>query len=506
MPELEVMNADQLRNFMLRNTGNRNPDIDTGPDGLPYVLLSGVAEALAIQSQNAKIIANGNALDFMSEADVTAKYGTRFPRQGDTNASGYVTIACAGTGTTIRVGDTLLHSDTKNTYRVTIASDTAYTNGQQVPVESVDPGAGQNLAAGTVLSWSLQRSGCYSSATVYQMPDGKGLSGGRSQESLDEWKERIRDGLAMPAGHGNEQDIIQLIEDVTGRVLPDGTKTAGHGVPVEKGFIIPALRGPGTAAIAFTVKRDNWWESRAPSSAQMSTVYNYVVARLPRDFSLWVLSIADTTTAVDISVTLDARSVQWADFTPWPSYAATGAGKKVVTSATDPLTFTIETDDADYTGEVSPIVGQTIGCFIPSIGTFVRKKLLTVSGTGPWHVTADPAAGASDATYLPYGTVSPWTDALPAITAAVGNHIAKLGVGECIPNPPGDGVRQERIPRPAPGNWDNKITARVAFDVVKNAAGISDAQFLAANPPELTPFSLISTSAFVLDTLGVFSS
>lgn len=507
MAELEVKTQIEWRDFMLRNLTNYNPDIDPGPDGGPYVLLSAVADALAVQSQNARVIARGIPLEQMSEQQVQYNYGSRVPRQLETNSSGYITISCATTGTTIQPGDELVHGPTKNKYSAAIATATAYLNGDQCPIESVDPGDGQNLAAASTLTWSSPRAGCHDSAVVFALPDGSGITGGRGTESLDEWKDRCRSNNANPAGHGNEGDVMRLVEDVSGTTLPTGMITAGHGVPVEKGFVWPALNGPGNMCFTFLIKRDDWIESRIPTSAQEVAVRTYInnSDALPECDSIWYLEPTNTPALIDLEVVLDARSASWADMTPWPSYTARGAGAKWISSATDASHFVIGTDDNDYTGEASPVAGNTVGVFNQTTGAFSRKKVLTVAGSGPWTIVCDTSAGATDTTYTPAGgqSVSPWSDVLDAIADVVGDHVAKTGPTEALTSPSTDGHRQRRIPAMAPGEWNAIITSRVAYDVETASVGVAECNLLhttTITPPDnLTTVELFSTG-----DIGIF--
>lgn len=473
MTELVVKSREEWRDYWLRCYKNRNVDADVGPGSYPWVRASAMADVLTILSADALAISDSIPLDNMTGDQLDAKYGDKLPRNLESKSSGYITISTGSAGSNIVIGDLLSHSATRNTYAVTSATAT-YTNGSQLSVESVDPGLGQNLTPGEVLQWVSPRAGCYSTAVVFQAPDGQGITGGQAKESDDEYRERIRDFNASPIGHGNEGDVLALIE-----------ASRDHDVPVEKGFVYPAVLGDGTLAYAFTIRRDNYWEVRAPSGAQITEVFDYISGKLPGDFAITPASIYRYTTYVEMSVTLDPRHGQWTDVTPWPAYSPRGGGLVKVSTVTSATAFSIRTDDDDYTGVTAPVPGNTIALFDPALGVFRRKKILTVTGAGPWAITCDTTANQSDTTYIPQAqAVSPWFDAINDCAAAVGRYMASLGPGEMVAaiSMPEDGTRMARQPRPYTDQWPTDVTDDVAYQVKTSVAPVATCSLLEATP------------------------
>jgi uncharacterized phage protein gp47/JayE len=474
MTELVVKSREEWRDYWLKCYKNRNPDADVGPGSYPWVRASTLAEALTILSADALAVSDSIPLDNMTGSQLDAKYGSKLPRNLESKASGYITISTSSAGSTIYIGDLLTHPSTRNQYEVTSVTAT-YLNGVQLAVRSVDPGLGQNITPGEVLQWVSPRPGCYATAVVFSATDGQGIVGGRATESDDEYRERIRDFNASPIGHGNEGDVLALIE-----------ATREHGVPVEKGFVYPAILGDGTLAYGFTVRRDNYWESRLPSSLQITDVFDYVSGKLPGDFAITPAAIAETNTVIDLSLSLDPRYSQWADFSPWPSYTARTGGMKVIGTATSPSVFTIETDDADYTGEVAPVPGNTIAVYDAAFGVFRRKKILTVLGAGPWSITCDTTTNQTDGTYTPVAgqAISPWFDAINDCAAQAGKFVAAMGPSEIVAvgDMPADGTRMARQPKPYPGQWNDEVTSDIAYQVKTNVAPVATCSLLAATP------------------------
>lgn len=496
MVDLVVKSREEWRDYWLRCYSNRNPDADVGPGSYPWLRASVQAETLTILSADALAISDSIPLDNMTGSQLDAKYGDKLPRNLETNASGYVTVSTVVTGATITIGTLLVHPSTRNQYKVTSATG-AHLNGTQIAVESVDPGTGQNLAPGEVLQWVSPPIGCYATVVVFTSPDGEGLIGGRGIESDDEYRERIRDFNANPIGHGNEGDVIALVE-----------ASREHGVPVEKCFVYPAAMGPGTLSYTFTVKRDNYWESRRPSSAQLTDVFAYVTGQLPGDFSITPAALYATDCVVDIGVTLDPRYGQWADFSPWPIYYARGAGQLVIGTVTSATTFQIVTDNAVYTSVTAPVAGNTIAVFDSALGVFRKKKILTVGGTGPWSIVCNTTADQSDVTYTPTAgqAVSPWFDAINSVAAEAGTHFAKMGPSENVATVslPEDGTRMARQPRAYPDQWDNTLTTAIAYRIKSNVPQVASCSLLAASPTTPTLGTIAANYILSLADLSTY--
>lgn len=513
MADPTVYNATQWRDMILRNASNRNDDIDVGEGSYEYAVASAMGEMLAIDSANAKAIASKIPLKDLTEEETAAQYQNRLPRLLESKSRGYV-VMDAASSSTIQRGDRLTDPDTKQIFQTTngtdIAPATAYATGDKVPVESIDFGTGTVVAAGKKLNWSVLRPGCYAMAEVAADVNGNGITGGRAKETLDEWKARISDMLANPASNGNEADIIELLEDSTGRTLSTGAKTTGHQLSVAKGFCYPAFLGPGTCGIAALMKVDQWWRSRAPSSLELSTLLTYAAAGLPGDFSLFPLTVVENDTSVAVSLELDTSAATWQDSAPWPAYGS-GTARKVVAASPAPTatTFRISKMSGDYTGEVSPSAGVTIGFLNPATGKMIRKTALSVTGVGPWDIVVNTAAGLSDSSYVPIAgqSASPWTDILQSVVDELGKQVSLTGIGEVTDSPPGDGKRELRFPRPTASKWPQGISARVANNVPAAVPAVAGATFLESDPSQAVPSrSSASVNSLLLTDVGIFKS
>jgi len=390
--------------------------------------------------------AQGAALDAWCTA---AGIPTHLPAIG---AVGYV-VAGAGFssgGSTIFSGDELTYKGIR--YQVTTTG--TYFQGSLVPVSGVDVGLGTDQPPGTALVWTSPRPGCEPISLVWTAADGTGLTGGRDIESDQDCLQRYLTSQREPAASGNDAAYQRAAE-------------ATPGVPIEKAFTYPAILGPGTTALCFTVRQDTPTSSRIPSSAQIAAVGAYVAGQFPADDGLFMCSLSAQPVNVALRVDWRAGATGWADATPWPLW--TGAGTQFTVSAvTSATVFTVTG------GATAPAAGNTIAIYSIASGLFYRKKVQSVSGAGPWVITCNTTANASDTSFTPPvgSIVSPWSDSLNSIPPAVLAYFATLGPGEQVSSFFDPGLRQKRSPA-SPGDWPAVVGNRVVT-AVQNVPAVFD--------------------------------
>jgi uncharacterized phage protein gp47/JayE len=396
--------------------------------------------------------ARGAALDQWGEREGVG------PRREAIGASGYVLVAASSGGTNIQAGDELRHEDSGVRFEV-IASD-HYDDGDALAIVGKDTGPTTNLAGGTVLKWSSPRPGCGAVATVIEQPDGSGLSGGRERESDDEYRDRILEEKQTRAASGNDAEYQLLVQN---------TPT----VAVQKAFSYPAILHTGTTATVFTMRPPYPGGSRIPNAAQVALVESYVVGEMPADDGAFFCLLDNEDADVVYAVEWSENATGWADIVQWPPYyaPADSPGAIVVSAASSATSFTLATDDADYTSVAQPVIGQTIGFFDPDELEFVSKRILSFTGTGPWVITVDTSNNVSDTGYTPAvgQRAMPWSESLNALlyteatdsTPASGilAYFDRLGPGEMKSTFYDEGRRQKRQPRP-PRNWPFTLTTR----------------------------------------------
>lgn len=491
MTTLSVLTREEWRQRYLRSYKIRVPGADTREGTQPWIDASAIADQLVVLGLDAQRIALGQTLDGKTGQELD-DFGAdlEITRPQPTGAIGYALMGAAtsSTGTIPLYGDELLDVDSGMSYRFTGTG--TYYAGDAFPIAGNSTGPGTNLEAGTLLRWSSPRAGCDPLATVQGQPDGTGLTGGRDVATDEEYRAVLREALSNPASAGNDAAYQQLAED-----------SIGHGVQVEKAFTYPGVFGPGTIAVAFVLKQSKTGGSRLPNSAQIAAVDGYIGERMPRDDSRFVCIVREQLRDIYLKIDWSGSASGWADLTPWPPYYASTAvagspGNVAISSVTDATHFVLQTANADYTGVAQPSAGQTIAVYDRDKGLFRRKKILTVSGTGPWTIVCDTASAASDTGYTPAvgQPVCPWSDSLALLVQPVADYMGMMGPGEQFASFYDEGARQRRNPRP-PKSWPSVLTNRIEVGVFALSA-VADAA-LAEGDGEATNVGTPGTTSWL---------
>lgn len=444
--EVVTPTRSELKELWLRRFRTLVPTADTGPKTQPDLRASLAADSLlplyAIgrrASDNLLVTeARGDAVDQWLEIEGLDE------RKEAAGATGFVTVSASASGAQVVAGDELVNEVTSIRYE---ALQTAtFQDGDPCPVQAVDTGPETDLLAGVVLKWTSGRPGRAATAVVAT----GGLTGGRRLETDEEAVQRILDASADPADSGNEAEYIDAIE-----------KTPG--IPVQKAFAYSATHGPGTASYAFTVFPAVPGGSRAPTALQRAAVENYVVGLFPGDDGAFFVETVDVNTSIVYRLTWAEEAEGWVDLVQWPPYLAPsgGPGAIIVDSAASATVFTLETDDGDYTGIAQPQDGQSIAFYDPGQRKFVRKTILSFTGTGPWVITCDTTNGVSDTSYTPAvgQRACPWSPSLDLLLPKLLEYFDGIGPGEMFATFYDEGRRLRRQPLP-PKHWPYKLTSK----------------------------------------------
>ena len=473
MADIQVFSRAQLLERLSNNFKARVIDAglsaspDIGPDSYEYKLFASIVDTFAIQSQNARIMARGIALQDMNFDQLKAfgnLPGINLPPLTAVGAFGYIQITTATGGTTLVNGDEWVNNATKLIYRV--VSGGTYADQAWVPVQCKTGGVATNVADGVVLTASVTRAGCYPTApVVLQRISQLGLSGGREAETQGDYLLRLSNAIAHPASMGNLDEIIAAAENST-----------GHGVPVAKAFAYPAIVGPGTYAIALLLTPATLTGTRNPSSGQLSAVAAFIEAQLGIDDGLFMLETHNQGCLPVFTVRWSRSSAGWADVTPWPRWNSQIAYISTATSATS---FIISA--TNYSGFGAPTNGCKLAIWNQDTGLFVRKTVASFSGTGPWTIVVDQTANASDLSYSPAANqmVMPWSDNLNDVAPIIVNYFLSLGGGENSSDTfsPTSTDRCWRHPAPDSTSWPNTLTNKVS-NLVAGVASVADVTYV----------------------------
>lgn len=463
---ITVKSRNEWRDHYLRSYRLRDPEADTGEDTQPWIDASCLADQLVILSENARQIGRKIPLSELStdELDQRAAELGIPPRFPDLGSSGAVEIVASNDGTHLFAGDELTSEDSSFRFRVLLEND--YADGASVPIAAVDVGPQTNLAPGTKLLFSPPRPGCGPVAIVIEQTDGEGLTGGRIAESDDELMQRISDTQADPAATGNAAAYIRFAEN-----------SRGHGVPVQKAFAYPAILGPGTMGVAFTLKPAKAGASRVPNATQIQQVRDYVVGQMPGDDSYVDIVLLTQAVKIVLDIEWATGAANWADAVTWPERRDAGAGAVVVSSATDSTHFVLSTDNGVYTGVADPVAGQNIAFFNGAAdGSYSRKRILSVTGSGPWTIVVDTSNAVSDVAFTPAvgARPCPWSDSLSDLIETAAEYFGLTGPGEQRAVFFDPGVREKRYPY-SPKDWPSTVSNRVTSRLLEEVTSVGDA-------------------------------
>ncbi len=452
----------------------RVPGGDTG-DGSQADVDARVASDIVMPLYAVAGICNDNTVLERARSKAIDQWGEREgvgPRNPAQGGAGTIAIKASPGGGTLLDTNELRHKSSGLRFKV-ITTD-HYNDGDPCGIVGKDTGPATNLPAGSQLEWTSPPPGIADTALVLADSSGRGLSGGADKETDDNYKARIQHEKQNRAASGNDAEY-QLTAEATPNVA------------VQKAFTIPCWFGPGTTCVICTVRPAHPGGSRAPSSLQMALVEAHVVGEFPADdgssYGLIVNEPADVTYSIDWT----EGTTSWADRVQWPPFYAasppSGPGAVQVSAAASATVFTLSTSNSVYGGARQPAAGQTIGFYDRVNFAFKRKRILSVTGTGPWVVTCDTTNNASDTGFVPEvgQRAMPWADALNSILFTPGKeadgtqeavpdsgvlaYFDKLGPGEQFASFYDDGVRQRRQPRP-PKLWPFELTTRGLIEAV----------------------------------------
>ncbi len=437
---LEVPTRDAIATAFRRDYGIVSPESDTSDGTQPDVLAKTVSTTILPVYSNAVLIANainedaatGKRLD-----RVGARYGVTRPQA--IGASGYVYVSAADSGGTITAGDEIKNRQTQKRYEA--AETKTLFAGGTIRISGLDTGPATNLDAGTTLQWSAPRPGIGQTATVAT----GGLIGGADVADDAKYLALIQEARQNPPNADNDAAIQKAV-----RATP--------GIAIASVFSFPCVFGPGTYAFAFLIATapGSSPDLRVPNAAQRTAVLAWTLGQIPSADSYFCLQVVKEPVTVAFRVTWDPGAFGWIDAVPWPAYALPGAigvaGAAVVTAATSSTAFTLGTDNANYVTAVTPQVGQSIAFWDAAKLLFRKKRIASVTGSGPWPITTESndQTNGSDTLYTPQAgdRAMPWSDSLADLVKPMLAYFNNLGPGELFSVFSNDGRRQRRNPVP----------------------------------------------------------
>lgn len=472
IPEgVAVFTRDQIAANYARSYALRQPLADVGPGTQPALDAATTADLLVPVYADAQAVGEatnvrgtyGARLDALAASEGLE----RLPARG---AVGFVALQAVAGGATVLAGAPLRDPLSGLRFQVTVTG--VYANGAAVPVAGIDTGPGTNLPAGTALQWLAPPVGAGQTALVVEQSDGSGLSGGADVETDVELQGRIVAKRANPPSAGNDAAYQAVV-----RSLPN--------VAVQAAFTYPAIRGPGTTGVAFTLRPAQAGGSRLPNAAELALAEAALIASFPADDGILVCTLAAQAVAPVLEIAWSRSAPGWTDAAPWPAYVASNKVHVDSGGALSATGFRATT----ATSTTAPQAGQTIGVFDPATLTWKRKRIATVTqivAGKSWDLTFDVANSASDTAFTPANgaLISPWSDSLASLVAPIAAHFDTLGPGEQVATFPDPGRRQRRQPE-SPAAWPSVFSNRVLGPIFALST-IGDARLVEPTVPYAT--------------------
>lgn len=501
---------DELRDRYLLNLLVEIPGAKTKEGSDHY------ARAVALANVLAPIYANGDrleaeALPTTASEEGLLKLGRKYgvARRQATAATGTVTVT-SSFATTIGAGTKINNVVTGARYKTIGTTTIGASLSATANVVAIDTGTLGNATSGTVLTFESAPAGINPSAIV------QSISGGEAAWSKTKWAQEIARKMKQRAAAGNVDHIYAL----------------AHAIPgVEQAFVYPALRGCGTNDVIITTSAASG--TRVAGTSIINRVIGALQLGVQTDGGDFVAGLdasdfANTrvSAAIEQSVTLTIgyKASPQNPFASWPPQGSSGVQLSntstwyVITAASALTSFTVGLPGAGTV--VSPAVGNQIGLYFASKG-FCKATIATVSGTGPWTVTAsawvasDGSAPTDDSADMVGLPITPWcsqlvgiagapsADSGQALTGAAPEYFAGLGPGEMTALTADDLSRRCRWPHVGEVNvfdatalWPTDVTARLSLSAKTDAANFT----ISASPstPDVPNAAFIGTPPSIL--------
>lgn len=478
--KIATKSRTQVRDEWLASYRLRKPSADTGPKSFPFVMASSTADLAMSHYANAEVLgdatstttARGKALE--AEAEAAGR-----PRKRATGALGWITVSTSLGGSNVVAGDLLKFKPTGKKYKALITQ--AVSDGQAIIVQCVDTGPATNVKAGSELEWLSPRPGMSSTAVVFENADGTGITGGSNDETDEELQLALTQLRRYPAAAGNENEVVQFVESIAG-------------LAIQKAFVVPAVLGPGTKCVLFTMRPATSGDSRLPSSAVIALVESMLKDKFPYDDGIFVATLTEQAIAVSLGVTWKQNAKGWVDLSPWPAWISPAVSVQASPAPTATSCRLLTTVDT-----TTPAINQSIGFYDPNAKAFVRKVISTVTVVTPnraWDLVFSNSSPLSDKAFVPVAgqVASAWSDSLQDLVAPVLEYFDRQGPGELYASFSDPGRRQRRVPEPTPDVWPSRIENRLLQGVFAVA---DDAEVNAPAVPLSTPVGTPPAIAYV---------
>ncbi|MCR1767878.1 hypothetical protein B7760_01721 [Burkholderia glumae] len=332
-----VLLADDIRDKMLRDIANQQPEADTGSDSDTFVRASSVASAVEGLYQHQLWVAKQIFPDTADDEYVILHARARgVYRKPEIASTGTVTLTGA-VGVNVPSGITAKYQD--GTVYTTTSGGTIGADGTlSVSAVAVEAGAAGNRVAGDSLAITVPPANVSATATVVSMTNGTDI------EPIESLLARLLQKMRKPPAGGNKYDYWQWAMEVAG---------------VAAAYVYPLRRGPGTVDVVIASS------SGVPSDAVIAATQAHIDDQRPVTAkNALVLGPTIVYYDVVVQVALDGISLSDADSAVAKALAGydgtIAPGDKVVRSR-------IEAVVSDVTGIADRLVVSPASNLVPEV-------------------------------------------------------------------------------------------------------------------------------------------
>ncbi len=460
LAEFVVKDATEVRDDILRVLKNGLirrgvPAPNVGPNSDFFVLATALGNELAVVGANGIIKADEQMPDTaVGDAllRIAALYG--LSPQAASGSLGSIVLDNSA-ASPIATGAELV--DVAG-LRYSVAVGGTYAIGASVPIAAIATGKATNLAEGDTLRWVSAPPYCADRAEV----DVGGLTNGHDADDDESLRARVLALLQNPPGSGNWEDVAEKAEESAPQV--------------QKGFVFPAIQGPGTQHVAVVAAPTATSKERDVEALVMSgTVVPYLLSKVAQHSLITTTTVTNVNADVAFALSLPEAPTAnpagpgggWTNGTPWPAPNGSSTFRCRVTNVTSSTVFRVEATSL-------PSIGVSKICWLSPTEWKLYSALVTnVTGTsGAYTITLDRAF--TDITVGAYI----WPECLNAqvYVDAVLAAYALLGPGEKTTNASAL-LRGFRHPSPS-NSWPSAIGPRMCRAVSNAGDEVEDVSFL----------------------------
>lgn len=448
MPSKIVKTASEIRDDILRTVSNGlarlGKFLNIGPGTDEYIRAEAFAQFGSVILANVEAAEEAKMPDTAGGEDLNrllANYD--LSRRPAGPSYGFITIVSGGA--TLVVEGAELSSPQGIIFRVTQGG--IYSNGDVIPVGSVDVGAKTNLELGTILKWANPPYSTNPTAELSTAP-----TGGVDEETDEVARQRLLAHLANPPAAANWSWCTELA------ISTDPS--------VQSAFDYPSANGPGTNYITVAAAPSEFSKTRVvPTEKLNSIIIPTIIGEMPVGVETVVQTVTDVPTDVSYKLSIPVSVAGWKDPSPFPQVDG-------VTYTYVAVTVVTSTTDITIAAPTAPVAGVSRISWIDRSSYTVKEATITsFSGSGPYQLTLNtPFVGIQVGDWI-----MPASNNLQVYVDAILAYFALMGPGE---KTNASAVLPRALRHPLPNeSYPNRIDAGMLKALISASDEVQTADF-----------------------------